>query len=84
MVYYLIFINILCFLLYGIDKRLAIKRKSRIEENVLFFISLIGGCIGAILGMKLFRHKTLKVKFYVINILAIMLWIYLVLKSYIV
>jgi len=42
----------------GIDKRKAIKRTFRIPEATLFIIALIGGSIGSILGMQVFRHKT--------------------------
>ena len=60
---YLIFINILLFILMGIDKYNAIKNKIRIPENVLLSLSLIGGSIGGILGMFIFHHKTKKLKF---------------------
>ena len=42
----------------GIDKRKAIKRTFRIPEATLFIVALIGGSIGSILGMQVFRHKT--------------------------
>lgn len=42
----------------GIDKRKAIKRNFRIPEATLFMIALIGGSIGSIIGMQVFRHKT--------------------------
>jgi uncharacterized membrane protein YsdA (DUF1294 family) len=41
-----------------IDKRKAIKGKWRIPEKTLFLISILGGSIGSLIGMKLFRHKT--------------------------
>ena len=41
-----------------LDKRRAILKKYRIPEKTLFLIALIGGSIGAILGMETFRHKT--------------------------
>lgn len=41
-----------------LDKRKAINRVYRISEKKLFFVALIGGSIGSILGMHLFRHKT--------------------------
>ena len=55
---YFIIMNICGFTLMGIDKRKAIKRLWRIPESVLFIVALIGGSIGCILGMQLFRHKT--------------------------
>ncbi len=75
MIYYLIIINVIAFLLYGIDKYLAIKNKRRISEYHLLVLSLFGGCIGSILGMKVFHHKTKKLKFWIINILFTILWI---------
>jgi len=42
----------------GIDKRKAIKRSWRISEATLFLVAILGGSVGSILGMKLFRHKT--------------------------
>ncbi len=61
--YYLLIINIYQFLIMGIDKFLAIKKKNRISEKTLLLNSLLGGSIGSILGMYTFRHKTKKIKF---------------------
>ena len=60
---YLIVINILTFLVFGIDKWKARKGKWRITEATLIGMSIAGGSIGALLGMFLFRHKTQKRKF---------------------
>ena len=54
------------FVLYGIDKRRAIKVKPRISERTLHLFALAGGWPGAYLGSRLFRHKTLKVSFRVV------------------
>ena len=62
-VIYLIGINFLTFLVFGIDKRKARSGKWRIPEATLIGMSLAGGSIGALLGMHLFRHKTQKRKF---------------------
>lgn len=75
MIYYLIIINIVSFLLYGIDKNLAIKGKMRISEYHLLVFSLFGGAIGSIIGMKLFHHKTKKLKFWLLNLFFLILWI---------
>lgn len=56
-------INILTFILYGIDKLKAKKSKWRIPESTLIGIAIIGGSIGAWLGMKVWHHKTLHKKF---------------------
>jgi uncharacterized membrane protein YsdA (DUF1294 family) len=60
---YLIVINILTFLIFGIDKWKARRGKWRIPEGTLIWMSIIGGSIGALLGMYLFHHKTQKRKF---------------------
>ena len=75
MKYYLIIINIFLFVLYGIDKLLAIKHKERISEFTLLLISFFGGSIGSLLGMIIFHHKTKKIKFWILNILFTLLWI---------
>ena len=55
---YFVVMNIIGFVIMGIDKRKAIKRLWRIPESVLFIIAIIGGSIGCIFGMQVFRHKT--------------------------
>jgi uncharacterized membrane protein YsdA (DUF1294 family) len=60
---YLIFANLLSFLLMGLDKYKARKRLWRIKESTLFLTSVIGGSLGSLLGMFLFRHKTKHTKF---------------------
>ncbi len=55
---YTIIINIIGFFSMLIDKRRAIKNKWRIPEKTLFLIAIIGGSVGSIAGMRLFRHKT--------------------------
>lgn len=55
---YLGIVNFIGFLLMGIDKKRAIRGVWRISEASLFLSALIGGSIGCILGMRLFRHKT--------------------------
>ena len=55
---YLIFMNLLAFLLMGLDKSKARRNQWRIPEKTLFLSAILGGSIGAILGMQVFRHKT--------------------------
>ena len=62
-VWYLIGINVLTFLLYGIDKWRAQRNRWRIPEDTLIWLAIVGGSIGALLGMYLFRHKTKHRKF---------------------
>ena len=71
-IYYLIFINLFTFFIFGIDKYRAKKGMYRIKEYTLFSLCLIGGAFGGLLGMKTFRHKTLKPSFkYGIPILSL-------------
>lgn len=63
--FYLIAINLISFAAYGIDKRRAKLGKWRISEAVLLILALIGGAVGAMIGMQTFRHKTKKPKFYI-------------------
>lgn len=55
---YPIVINVIGFLLMGIDKFRAKRRGFRVPEATLFIIAIIGGSIGSLLGMHIFRHKT--------------------------
>ena len=55
---YLIAINIIGFTAMGVDKARARKRLWRIPESTLFVLALIGGSVGSIAGMYVFRHKT--------------------------
>lgn len=65
LIYYMIAINLIAFIFYGIDKRKAIKGSRRIPEKTLILLVVIGGAFGGFLGMKLFHHKTQKKKFYI-------------------
>ena len=55
---YLIIVNVVGFLMMGADKSRARRRAWRIPEAHLFIVALIGGSLGACLGMYIFRHKT--------------------------
>ncbi len=61
--YYLLVINIVSFFLYGIDKYKAKKGRWRISEATLLMMAVIGGSIGAWVGMRLWHHKTMHKKF---------------------
>ena len=60
---YFIIINATAFLLYGIDKQKAKKNKWRTPEATLMLVAVLGGSIGAYAAMKIFHHKTRKLKF---------------------
>ena len=64
-VIYLIVINLVAFALMGIDKHKAKKKQWRIPERTLFLSAAVGGSVGAMYGMHLFRHKTKHPKFYI-------------------
>ena len=55
---YLVGINAAGLASMGMDKRKAIRHQWRIPEATLFLIALLGGSLGSIVGMQLFRHKT--------------------------
>ena len=55
---YLVIINVVTFFMYGIDKWKAKKSKQRIRETALLGLAVLGGSIGAWLGMKVWHHKT--------------------------
>ena len=63
LLYYLIGINIVTFVVYGIDKVKAKRSKWRIPETTLLGLAIIGGSIGAWFGMKAWHHKTMHKKF---------------------
>lgn len=61
---WLLLINLAAFLAFGLDKLKAKRKEShertrRIPEKTLFLLSAVGGSVGALLGMKVWRHKTL-------------------------
>ena len=61
--YYLLAINVVTFIVYGIDKYKAKKAKWRISEATLLLLAVLGGSIGAWMGMKVWHHKTIHKKF---------------------
>ena len=68
---YLSLINALALLLMLADKQRAKKHRWRIPESVLLASAALGGSLGALLGMWLFRHKTRKAKFFAIDMMAL-------------
>ena len=62
-IYYLFIINAVAFIVYGIDKLKARKGRWRISEATLLLLALVGGSVGAWLGMKVWHHKTMHLKF---------------------
>ncbi len=77
---YFIIINIIAFIFYGYDKYCSIKKLWRISEYHLLGLGLIGGGIGSLLGMLLFRHKTKKLIFKILVPIFILLNILVYIK----
>ena len=76
-------INLVTFAVYGIDKAKAKRGAWRVPEKTLFLLPLLGGSLGALLGMKVFHHKT-KHWYFVWGIplilvaqIALAIWLYL-------
>ena len=63
LLYYLLIINAAGFLLMLVDKWKAKKNRWRVRESTLLLVAALGGSVGSLLGMYLFRHKTLHLKF---------------------
>ena len=73
---YLLLINLLGLVLYGVDKAKSKRTGSRrIPERVLLGVVRLGGGVGCWLGMMLFRHKTKHVRFKVLVPLWTVLWV---------
>lgn len=81
-IYFLIAINMIAFMMMGIDKQKARRKQARIRERTLFGIACFGGAIGMIIAMYMFRHKTrhLSFKIGLPMIVAIQFIIYYVIK----
>ena len=83
---YLLAINLLAFIIYGVDKYKAIHNRWRISEHVLFAFAILGGSLGAFIGMKVFQHKT-SVPFFkygipTVFILQLLAFLYFYIKVY--
>lgn len=63
--WYLAAVNIVAFIMYGIDKEKARRGAWRIPESTLIGVAFLGGSFGAWAGMRYFHHKTRKKKFFV-------------------
>lgn len=63
LIVYVVAVNAVAFVVYGVDKYKAQKAKWRIRESTLLLLAVIGGSAGAWLGMKIWCHKTCHAKF---------------------
>ena len=82
LIYYLLAVNVLTFIVYGVDKWKAQRGRWRVPEATLMGLAALGGSVGAWLAMQLFRHKTQKKKFrygvpvlFVLQVAAVVLFI---------
>ena len=71
---YLLLINLLGFVLYGVDKAKSKGRGRRIPKRTLLWVARLGGGLGCWLGMMLFRHKTKHTRFMILVPLWTVLW----------
>ena len=71
---YLVFINIIAFALYGIDKKHAVRHLNRIPESVLLWMARLGGGLGSWIGMFFFHHKKKHSRFRILIPLWIFIW----------
>ena len=67
--------SVVLFIVMGIDKNHARLRMRRVPEATLFSLALLGGALGGVLGMQIFRHKTQHMKFVIgFPLLALIQW----------
>jgi uncharacterized membrane protein YsdA (DUF1294 family) len=60
---YAAMMSVAAFILCGLDKRAAVRRTERVPERTLLALSALGGSVGMLLGMAVFRHKIRKLRF---------------------
>ena len=72
---YLLLINLVGFVLYGVDKAKSKGKSRRVPERTLLWVARLGGGVGCWLGMTLFRHKTKHTRFMVLVPLWTVVWI---------
>ncbi len=71
---YLVIMNIAAFALFAEDKRRAKKDLWRIPEKTLIALMAVGGSLGGLLAMEIFRHKTTRLKFWFAGIASLIIW----------
>lgn len=75
----ILLMSFISLIIYGIDKRKAVRGQNRVPEKALFGLGLFGGAVGSLFGMILFSHKTKHVYFWILNILFLIIQIILLL-----
>jgi uncharacterized membrane protein YsdA (DUF1294 family) len=87
LIYYLLAVNVLTFIVYGVDKWKARRGRWRVPEATLMGLAALGGSVGAWLAMQLFRHKTQKKKFrygvpalFVLQVAAVLFYLNMIIR----
>ena len=74
MIYYFLGMNIVSFILFGVDKKRSKCHAYRIPEKVLLLITFLGGTFGSLFAIFYFHHKNRKIKFLILVPLACFMW----------
>lgn len=82
LILFLLITNLITFIVFGIDKRKAVKGRWRIQEKTLLLMGLVFGSVGQLLGMKVFRHKTNKWYFWFCGMLSLAVQIVIIYKIF--
>jgi len=80
MLYLFLIFSVLLFILMGYDKRLAQMGGYRIPEKALLTLGVLGGALGGLIGMRVFKHKTCKAYFRIIFLAALAIQLYLLIQ----
>ena len=87
LMYYLLAVNVLTFIVFGVDKWKALRGHWRVPEATLMGLAALGGSVGAWLAMQLFRHKTQKKKFrygvpalFVLQVAAVLFYLNMIIR----
>lgn len=87
LIYYLLAVNVLTFIVFGVDKWKAQRGRWRVPEATLMGLAALGGSVGAWLAMQLFRHKTQKKKFrygvpalFVLQVAAVLFYLNMIIR----
>jgi len=87
LIYYLLAVNVLTFIVYGVDKWKARRGRWRVPEATLMGLGALGGSVGAWMAMQLFRHKTQKKKFrygvpalFVLQVAAVLFYLNMIIR----
>ena len=87
LIYYLLAVNVLTFIVYGVDKWKAQRGRWRVPEATLMGLAALGGSVGAWMAMQLFRHKTQKKKFrygvpalFVLQVAAVLFYLNMIIR----